>query len=132
MVLLSVLMGFLFLMAGVFIPPMSMPHFWHVCILSSGECARLLRSTKKIAKISFCARPSLYTCYLNMPPSYVHFLQAWAYQVDPFRYFTEGIMSTALDPLIVRCSNRDFFRFSPPPGLTCGNYTAEFLTYATG
>jgi ATP-binding cassette subfamily G (WHITE) protein 2 (SNQ2) len=90
-------------MAGVFIPPTSMPHFWHVSKLSP--------------KYNF---------------SRTHFWQVWAYPINPFRYFTEGIISTAVDPIIIKCSNKDFFRFLPPPGQTCGNYTTEFLTYATG
>lgn len=86
MVLLSMFMAFVFLLAGTFIPPANMPHFWHV----------------------------------------------WGYPLDPFKYFSEGIVSTGLSPVTVHCSSKDFYHFYAPPNMTCGEYTTPFLTYATG
>lgn len=54
------------------------------------------------------------------------------YPLDPFHYFLEGLVSTALAPLVVECNDKDFFRFSAPANQTCGEYMSEFLTYGTG
>lgn len=52
--------------------------------------------------------------------------------MDPFRYFTEGIMSTAIDPIQIKCTSADLYRFYAPAPQTCEEYTREFFTYATG
>lgn len=41
-------------------------------------------------------------------------------------------MATAIDPMQIKCSSSDFYRFYAPSSQTCGEYTREFFTYATG
>jgi ABC-type multidrug transport system permease subunit len=37
-----------------------------------------------------------------------------------------------LSNLTIVCTEEDLVHFSPPPNTTCGNYTSDFLEYATG
>jgi ABC-type multidrug transport system ATPase subunit/ABC-type multidrug transport system permease subunit len=61
------------------------------------------------------------------------FWRAWMYPLDPFHYFVEGIVSTALAPVKVVCNSDDFYRMYAPPNQTCGEYlTAFFQSGATG
>eukprot|EP00026_Physarum_polycephalum_P001183 Phypoly_transcript_01184.p1 GENE.Phypoly_transcript_01184~~Phypoly_transcript_01184.p1 ORF type:complete len:1199 (+),score=222.27 Phypoly_transcript_01184:155-3598(+) len=74
----------------------------------------------------------LFAGVLNPSSSLPYFWRSWMYPLDPFHYFMEGIVSTAITPLKVVCNDKDFYRFSAPPNQTCGQYMTEFLTYGTG
>lgn len=49
------------------------------------------------------------------------------YFLDPFTYFLEGVISTALAPIEIICDSKDFIRFAPPPNQTCAEYPFIFL-----
>lgn len=59
----------------------------------------------------------------------------WAYTmyyIGPFTYWITGIVDTILGPVTVQCLDSELVRFEPPPGMTCGEYAAEWLSTATG
>jgi ATP-binding cassette subfamily G (WHITE) protein 2 (SNQ2) len=74
----------------------------------------------------------LFAGVLTPPSQMPKFWESWMYHLDPFRYFMEGVITTALAPVTIICTKDDFLRFYAPPGVTCGNYTESFLSYATG
>eukprot|EP00026_Physarum_polycephalum_P005669 Phypoly_transcript_05704.p1 GENE.Phypoly_transcript_05704~~Phypoly_transcript_05704.p1 ORF type:complete len:595 (+),score=118.57 Phypoly_transcript_05704:2-1786(+) len=74
----------------------------------------------------------LFAGVLSPPDQLPKFWESWVYHLDPFRYFMEGVIGTAMAPLTIVCSNKDFLRFLAPVNQTCGQYTADFLTYAPG
>lgn len=71
----------------------------------------------------------LFAGVLNPPSQMPKFWESWMYPLDPFHYFMEGIITTALGPVTISCNNDDFLRFLAPPGQTCGEYAAAFLSY---
>ncbi|KAG1470474.1 hypothetical protein G6F56_002667 [Rhizopus delemar] len=61
------------------------------------------------------------------------FWSSWIYWIDPFHYFIEGLTVNDLTHLTVECDDQDLFRFTPPQGQTCMEYTKEFFdSGATG
>ncbi|KAG2233508.1 hypothetical protein INT48_003379 [Thamnidium elegans] len=55
------------------------------------------------------------------------FWSSWMYWLDPFHYYIEGLAVNELENLKVICTEDDLFRFTPPDGQTCGEYTASFF-----
>lgn len=49
------------------------------------------------------------------------------YWLDPFHYYVEGLIVNEMEDLVVNCTEEDLLRFTPPPGQTCGEYTANFF-----
>ena len=67
---------------------------------------------------------------LMQPPSAMpHFWESWMYWLDPFHYYIEGLLVNELASLPVVCNNVDYITFTPPPGQTCGEYTADFFAF---
>ncbi|GAA5814667.1 hypothetical protein MFLAVUS_008166 [Mucor flavus] len=61
------------------------------------------------------------------------FWSSWMYWLDPFHYYIEGLTVNEMENLEVVCSQQDLFRFTPPPGQTCREYTLSFFASgATG
>ncbi|KAI9265133.1 ABC-2 type transporter-domain-containing protein [Phascolomyces articulosus] len=61
------------------------------------------------------------------------FWSAWMYWLVPFHYVIEGLVVNELENLPVIPSAKDLFKFTPPAGLTCGEYLKEyFASGATG
>ncbi|CDS13463.1 hypothetical protein LRAMOSA05639 [Lichtheimia ramosa] len=56
-----------------------------------------------------------------------HFWSAWMYWLNPFHYFIEGLAVNELENLPVECTEKDFVKFTPPPGQTCGEYLTDFF-----
>jgi ABC-type multidrug transport system ATPase subunit len=74
----------------------------------------------------------LFAGVLSPPSQLPYFWRSWMYHLDPFRYFMEGVITTALAPVTIKCKDDDLLKFMAPPGETCGSYTKDFLSYATG
>ncbi|EFA79741.1 ABC transporter G family protein [Heterostelium album PN500] len=69
-------------------------------------------------------------CGVMTPPKDLPtFWRSWMYPLNPCRYFLEGIVTNVLRYVQVKCTDEDLFKFDPPAGMTCGNYTSEFNTY---
>ncbi|KAK9760145.1 ATP-binding cassette transporter snq2 [Basidiobolus ranarum] len=74
----------------------------------------------------------LFAGLLSPPAAMVTFWKAWMYPLDPYHYFLEGFVTTIYNNMQVRCIESDFTRFTPPSGLTCGEYSADWLKTTTG
>ncbi|KAI8351922.1 ABC-2 type transporter-domain-containing protein [Mortierella sp. GBAus27b] len=66
--------------------------------------------------------------YTSMPG----FWRSWLYWLDPYHYLVEGLVTTQLHDINVRCKGSEYSILQPPTGLSCGAYMAEFLTRAKG
>ncbi|KAK7756965.1 hypothetical protein SLS62_000981 [Diatrype stigma] len=59
----------------------------------------------------------------------------WYYKVSPLWYYSEGVMTNALEGLDIVCNTDESSFFQPPANgnaTTCGEYADQFLTTATG
>ncbi|KAM0335679.1 hypothetical protein ACHAQA_000728 [Verticillium albo-atrum] len=54
------------------------------------------------------------------------------YRVNPFTYFVEGFLGTALANASATCSENEFVVFNAPNGSTCGEYMQSYLDMAGG
>ncbi|KAG0312098.1 hypothetical protein BGZ97_011443, partial [Linnemannia gamsii] len=66
--------------------------------------------------------------YVSMPK----FWRSWLYWLDPYHYIVEGLVTTQLYNLEVRCRDTEFSIFQPPSGQTCIQYAGAFLQNAPG
>ncbi|CAK7235581.1 hypothetical protein SBRCBS47491_009341 [Sporothrix bragantina] len=66
------------------------------------------------------------------PPSALPGFWIFMYRVSPFTYYIGGISGTALHGRAVVCSSNEVSVFSPPQGVTCGQYLQPFLQVAPG
>lgn len=54
------------------------------------------------------------------------------YRVSPFTYLIGGLLSTGLANTPVTCADNEFVNFSPPSGVTCGEYMQPYFDQAPG
>jgi ABC-type multidrug transport system ATPase subunit/ABC-type multidrug transport system permease subunit len=71
----------------------------------------------------------LFAGLMQAPSQMPHFWSSWMYWLDPFHYYIEGLTVNELRDLVVDCSDGDLLRFSPPPNMTCGEYTENYFAY---
>ncbi|KAI9487865.1 MAG: ABC-2 type transporter-domain-containing protein [Benjaminiella poitrasii] len=69
----------------------------------------------------------LFCGLMQTPKAMPKFWSSWMYWLDPFHYYIEGLTVNELQNMKVVCKENDLIRFSPPPGQTCGEYTANFF-----
>ncbi|KAG0380213.1 hypothetical protein BGX24_009550 [Mortierella sp. AD032] len=65
--------------------------------------------------------------YASMPK----FWRSWLYWLDPYHYIVEGLVTTQLHGLEVRCHPTEYSIFQPPSGQTCIGYARAFIERAT-
>lgn len=66
------------------------------------------------------------------PPSTLPGFWKFMYRVSPFTYLAEGMLVTGLSQVPVTCSDREIVRITAPPGQTCPDYLADYITTAGG
>ncbi|EGC38277.1 hypothetical protein DICPUDRAFT_149091 [Dictyostelium purpureum] len=67
-------------------------------------------------------------CGVMVPPEKIpYFWRSWIYKINPARYFMEGIITDVLHWVNVECTEEDLAIFTAPPGLTCEEYTKDFM-----
>lgn len=72
-------------------------------------------------------------CGVVVPPMQLPaFWREWMYWLSPFHYLLEGFLGAAIHDQPVECADKEFARFSPPPGLSCQEYTESFIQQAGG
>jgi ATP-binding cassette subfamily G (WHITE) protein 2 (PDR) len=54
------------------------------------------------------------------------------YRVSPLTYWSAGIVSTELHDRMVKCAPAEVSIFNPPPGQTCQQYLAPYMSKAPG
>ncbi|KAG5981708.1 hypothetical protein E4U55_002633 [Claviceps digitariae] len=60
------------------------------------------------------------------------FWREWMYWLSPFHYLLEGFLGVAIHDQPVQCTDQEFARFRPPPGLSCQEYTQSTIEQAGG
>jgi ABC-type multidrug transport system permease subunit len=65
-------------------------------------------------------------------PNMQAFWKSWMYQLDPFTRIISPMSATALHNIPVVCTAQELNTFAIPTGKTCGEYTANFMSQATG
>lgn len=75
--------------------------------------------------ISFCG---VVVPYSQMQP----FWRYWMYYLDPFTYLVGGLLGEVLWDVKVHCEPSEWVNFDAPPGQTCGEYMANFLSEQAG
>ncbi|KAI9266979.1 ABC-2 type transporter-domain-containing protein [Sporodiniella umbellata] len=66
---------------------------------------------------------------VSQPPSALpHFWRSWTYDINPYHYALEGLISNVMHGVKVVCDNSDLIRIPVPSGLTCGNYMSDYFT----
>lgn len=54
------------------------------------------------------------------------------YRSTPITYFVNGMASTGLAGVTVKCSTAELVEFDPPTAAACGQYLRDFITRAGG
>ncbi|KAL4897790.1 ABC-2 type transporter-domain-containing protein [Aspergillus ambiguus] len=54
------------------------------------------------------------------------------YRLSPFTYWVGGVAATQMHGRAIQCSDVEMSIFSPPSGLTCGDYMAKYMSVAPG
>ncbi|KAL4890653.1 ABC-2 type transporter-domain-containing protein [Aspergillus ambiguus] len=75
--------------------------------------------------ISFCG---VVVPYSALQP----FWRYWMYYLDPFTYLVGGLLAEVLWDVEVKCEPSELVHFTAPPGQTCGEYMATFLSEQPG
>ncbi|KAJ4248431.1 Multidrug resistance protein [Fusarium torreyae] len=98
--------------------------FLAIAGLESAEVAGGIVALLTITMFAFCgiiAGPG------NMPGFWI-----FMYRVNPFTYFVEGFLGTALAKASARCASNELLAFSPPDNSTCGEYLRDYISSSNG
>ncbi|KAH7176418.1 ABC-2 type transporter-domain-containing protein [Dactylonectria macrodidyma] len=60
------------------------------------------------------------------------FWRYWIYWLNPFNYLMGSMLVFDIWGSDINCSEREFARFDPPNGTTCGDYLADYLETGMG
>ncbi|KAI8391921.1 Pleiotropic ABC efflux transporter of multiple drugs [Nakaseomyces glabratus] len=76
---------------------------------------------------------SLSFCGVLVTPNGMPRFWIFMYRVSPLTYLIDGMLSTGVANVAIKCSNYELLRFSPAANLTCGEYLGPYLqTVKTG
>lgn len=87
------------------------------------EAAANLASLMFTLSLSFCG---VMTTPKAMPRFWI-----FMYRVSPLTYLIDGLLSTGVANVDIKCSNYELLKFSPPANMTCSEYMGPYLK-ATG
>ncbi|CCH58043.1 hypothetical protein TBLA_0A02440 [Henningerozyma blattae CBS 6284] len=73
---------------------------------------------------------SLAFCGVMAGPDIFPRFWIFMYRVSPLTYFIDGLLSTGLANADVTCADYELVRFSPPSGMTCGEYMQPYISMA--
>ena len=59
--------------------------------------------------------------------SYPVIWKYWLFWLNPSTYWIQGVLSSVLHNVPVDCAENETAKFSPPSGLTCGEYAGAFV-----
>ncbi|KAK1148199.1 Multidrug resistance protein [Aspergillus melleus] len=71
-------------------------------------------------------------CGILASPTQMPGFWIFMYRVNPFTYFVDGFVGTALSNAPATCSDNEFIFFDLPNGTTCGEYMESYLAMAGG
>lgn len=87
--------------------------------------ASILFSTFFSFVIIFCG-------VVQPPPQLPYFWRVWMFPLSPFTYLIEGMLGAVLNDQPVRCAPNEYNAITPPPGQSCAQYLANFVTDLQG
>ncbi|KAJ2311844.1 ATP-binding cassette transporter snq2, partial [Coemansia sp. RSA 2705] len=59
-------------------------------------------------------------------------LQKVIYNANPLRYFMEVLVVNQLHDVQIRCRPKEFYQFTSPAGMSCGDYAGDWIQSAPG
>ena len=62
----------------------------------------------------------------------VSFWRYWMYWINPFNYLMGSMLVFDIWGSDIKCSEKEFARFDPPNGTTCGEYLEDYLGQGLG
>ncbi|ORY70232.1 AtrD, ABC-transporter [Pseudomassariella vexata] len=68
-------------------------------------------------------------CGVLVPPSQLPGFWIFMYRVAPLTYLVGAMTSASIGNTVMTCSPYELLRFDAPPGQTCGQYMAQYLSY---
>lgn len=71
-------------------------------------------------------------CGVLAGPTFLPGFWIFMYRCNPLTYLVSVMLSIGLAGAPVTCSEKEYVRFSPPDGLTCGSYMQPYLSMAVG
>ncbi|KAM6534553.1 Multidrug resistance protein [Fusarium falciforme] len=71
-------------------------------------------------------------CGILAGPTQMPGFWIFMYRVNPFTYFVDGFVGTALSNAPATCSDNEFVFFNLPNGTTCGEYMKSYIDMAGG
>lgn len=60
------------------------------------------------------------------------FWRYWIYWLNPFNYLMGSMLVFDVWGADIKCKPREFARFDPPNGTTCGEYLADYISQGAG
>lgn len=61
-----------------------------------------------------------------------NFWRYWMYWMNPFNYLMGSMLVFDIWGTDIKCKDREFARFNPPNGTTCGEYLADYMAQGLG
>ncbi|PLB37806.1 putative ABC multidrug transporter [Aspergillus candidus] len=71
-------------------------------------------------------------CGILASPTQMPGFWIFMYRVNPFTYFVDGFVGTALSNAPATCADNEFVFFNLPNGTTCGEYMRSYIAMAGG
>ncbi|KIK61032.1 hypothetical protein GYMLUDRAFT_166677 [Collybiopsis luxurians FD-317 M1] len=116
--------GYTFLLLGVVFP------FYYV---SFADAVAAMTPNAEIAALAFSL---LFSFVLTFNGVLQPFRELgwwkWMYHVSPYTYVIEGLLGQALGRQSIQCADVELATLTPPSGLTCGQYMANYISQAGG
>ena len=75
---------------------------------------------------------SLLFCGVLRGPTALPGFWIFMYYVSPFTYLVEGFLTTGVANAPVTCAANEYLIFTPPAGMSCGVYMADYIKSAGG
>lgn len=91
-----------------------------ISFMDVAETAANLASLVFTMSLSFCG-------VLATPDAMPRFW-IFMYRVSPLTYLIDGLLSTGIANVSVKCSSYELVNFTPPTGQTCGQYMQSYIT----
>ncbi|KAJ5622871.1 ABC multidrug transporter atrF [Penicillium lividum] len=63
---------------------------------------------------------------------YPVFWKYWMYYVNPVTWWLRGVLSAILPPVTITCAEGETTKFTPPSGMTCGEYAGDYVKNIAG
>ncbi|CCD22577.1 ATP-binding cassette multidrug transporter PDR15 NDAI_0A04200 [Naumovozyma dairenensis CBS 421] len=93
-----------------------------ISFIEVAETAAHLASLLFTMALSFCG--------VMATPSAMPRFWIFMYRVSPLTYLIDALLSVGVANVPVDCADYEFVQFTPPPGMTCGEYMRPYITYA--